>query len=438
MGRPRLVALAASAACLLALTAVAVATPGQQGNPDRFLPLALAQSAAYLAAAWSVWHGGSSRSLVLWIAAVALLLRLPLVLSPPYQSSDVYRYVWDGRVQAAGINPYRYVPADPHLEKLRDPEIFPEINRAHTAVTIYPPVAQAVFLAVTRVSASVTAMKAAMVGCEIAVFVLLVRLLARAGLPSGRVAVYAWHPLPLWEFAGNGHIDAALIAFVVAALSAACARREVLAGLFLAAATLTKFYPAVLLPALYRRWGWQLPAAFAAALLVAYLPYSGAGWRVLGFLPSYVGEEGFDSGGAGFFLLGLLREIPPLATVSGRAYAVAAAAVLLALGIAVVFARDARNPSIPAAAAMATGFMVLVSPHYPWYFAWLIVFACFVRSFALLWLTNGCLLLYLVPVGSQIARDDYRVLIEAAVYGPFAALALADLWYYRRHATRSP
>jgi alpha-1,6-mannosyltransferase len=434
----RVAALAASAAALLALTAIGLVIPWQQGNPDRFLPLALAQSAAYLVAVWSVWSGGSSRRLVLGIAAVALLMRLPLVFTPPYLSSDVYRYVWDGRVLAAGINPYRYVPADPHLEGLRDPDIFPQINRARTAVTIYPPVAEAIFLAVTRVSPSVTAMKVAMVGFEIVTFVLLVRLLAAAALPTGRVAVYAWHPLALWEFAGNGHIDAALIAFVVSALWAARHRRGLLAGVLLAGATLTKFYPALLLPALYRRWDWRMPAAFATTIVLAYLPFLGVGWRVLGFLPAYVGEEGFDGGGTGFYLLALLRELPALADLSGRAYAAATATMLLALGAAVLFGRATRHSPFLAAAVLATAFMVAVSPHYPWYFSWLIVFACFVRSLALLWLTIACLLLYLVPVGSLIARDEYRLLIESALYGPFAALAVIDLWYHRRQATRSP
>ena len=438
MSRRRVAALAASAAALLALTAVGLVMPWQQGNPDRFLPLALAQSAVYLAAVWLVWSGGSSRRLVIGIAAVALLMRLPLVFTPPYLSSDVYRYVWDGRVLAAGINPYRYVPADPHLEALRDPDVFPEINRARTAVTIYPPVAEAIFLAVTRVNASVTAMKAAMVGFEIVTFVLLVRLLAAAALPTGRVAVYAWHPLAVWEFAGNGHIDAALSAFVVAAMWAVRHQRGFLAGALLAGATLTKFYPAVLLPALYRRWGWQLPAAFAATIAVAYLPFLGVGWRVLGFLPAYVGEEGFDAGGTGFYLLTLLREMPPLAQLGGRTYIVAAAILLVALGAAVLLARDTRHSPFAAAAVLAAAFMVVVSPHYPWYFSWLIVFACFIRSLALLWLTIACLLLYLVPVGSQIARDGYRLLIESAIYGPFAALAVADLWYHRRQAIRSP
>ena len=439
MSRGRLIALAASGAALLALTGLALVFQ-RQNEFDRFLAVGLLQGVVYLVAVWSVW-GGSSRRVVLGIAAIAALMRIPAVYAPPYLSTDVYRYVWDGRVIAAGINPYRYVPADPQLETLRDPEIFPHINRAGTAPTIYPPFAEAIFLLVTRVDESVTAMKVAMVGFEIIIFAFLVRLLAAEGLPAGRVVVYAWHPLPLWEFAGSGHIDAALIAVVVAALWAVRRGRDGLAGLLLAGATLTKFYPAVLLPALCRRWGWPMPGAFAATIVVGYLPFIGVGWRVFGFLGGYAGEEGFDAGGTGFYLLGLLRQLPPFAGLSGPAYAVGAVVILVTLGAAIAFTRDTTRPPFAAAAVLATTFVVLASPHYPWYFAWLIVFACFVRSAALLWLTTVCLLLYLVPVESHIVRDAHRLAVESIIYGPFAALAVVDLWYHRRlqhpGATRS-
>ncbi|HEY4470019.1 MAG TPA: glycosyltransferase 87 family protein, partial [Stellaceae bacterium] len=331
--------LSVSGVALLALTGAALVFQSQN-DFARFLAAALLQGAVYLVAVWSVWRLGSSRRVVLGIAAIAVLMRIPVVLSPPYLSTDVYRYVWDGRVIAAGINPYRYVPADPHLEALRDPDIFPSINRADSAVTIYPPLAEVIFLAVTRVSESVTAMKAAMVGFEMITFVLLVSLLVAEGLPAGRVAVYAWHPLALWEFAGSGHIDAALIALIVAALWAVRHGRGGLAGLFLAGATLTKLYPAVLLPAFYRRWGWAMPLVFGAAIIIGYLPFIGVGWRVFGFLPGYAGEEGFDAGGAGFYLLSLLRHVPPLAALSGQAYVIGAAALLVALAAAIMLTRD--------------------------------------------------------------------------------------------------
>jgi alpha-1,6-mannosyltransferase len=436
VSRARLIALAACGAALLALTGLALVLQWQN-QFGGFLAVALLQGAVYLVAVWSVWNGNSSRRVILGIAAVAALMRIPVACAPPYLSTDIYRYIWDGRVTAAGINPYRYVPADPRLEKLRDPDIFSHINRAGIAPTIYPPVAEAIFLAVTRVSESVTAMKAAMVGFEVIAFALLVHLLAAKGLPAERVVVYAWHPLPLWEFAGSGHIDAALIALIAAGLWATRRRRGGLAGLFLAGATLTKLYPAVLLPALYRRWGWAMPAIFVAAIVLGYLPFIGVGWRVFGFLGGYADEEGFDAGGTGFYLLGLLRQLPPLAELSGRAYAGGAIVILVALGAATLFIRDTGRSHFAAATLLATTFVILVSPHYPWYFAWLVVFACFIRSLALLWLTTVCLLLYLVPVESHILRDAHRLAVESIIYGPFAALAVMDLWYHHRRATRS-
>jgi len=436
VSRLHLITLAVSGVVLIALTGLALFFQSQN-DFDRFLAVALIQSVVYLVAIWSVWNGGASRNVIFAIAAIAALMRLPIVCAPPYLSTDVYRYIWDGRVIAAGINPYRYVPADPQLQSLRDPDIFPNINRGDSAVTIYPPLAEMVFLAVTRISESVTAMKAAMVGFEIVTFALLLHLLSGEGLPAGRVVVYAWHPLPLWEFAGSGHIDAALIALVVAALWAARHRRDGLSGLFLAGATLTKLYPAVLLPALYRRWHWTMPAVFAALIIVGYLPFIRVGWQVFGFLPGYAGEEGFDAGGTGFYLLGLLRRLPLLAELSGPAYAIGAIAILVALGAAIALTRDNARSPFAAAAVLATAFMVLVSPHYPWYFAWLIVFVCFLRSVALLWLTTACLLLYLVPVETHLVRDAHRLAVETMIYAPFAALAVADLWYHRRRAIRS-
>jgi hypothetical protein len=434
VSRCRIVTLAASGAALLALTALGLVSQWHD-KLDDFLVVAGLQGVIYLAAVSAAWNGSSSRRIMLVIGAVAALARVAIMFAPPYLSSDIYRYVWDGRVEAAGINPYAYAPSDPRLEPLRDSDIFPQIGSPY-APTIYPPVAEAIFLAVTRVSESVTTMKAAMVACEIAVFVLLVRLLAVEGLPTARVIVYAWHPLPLWEFAGSGHIDAALIAFCVAALWAARRGRDGHTGLFLAGAALTKLYPIILLPALYRRWGWKMPAAFAAAVGVAYLPFISVGSRVLGFLPGYAAQEGFDANGAGFYLLGLLRHLPPLAALNAGVYAIGALTTLAVLGAALVFAHATPRLPFGAAAVLATAFIVLVSPHYPWYFAWLIVFACFVRSFALLWLTNACLLLYLIP-GYVFVQSDYRFAIETIIYGPFAALALVDIWYHRRHATRS-
>ena len=150
-----------------------------------------------------------------------------------------------------------------------------------------------------------------------------------------------------------------------------------------------------------------MPAAFAAAIIVGLPAVS---WGRLAACSAFCrhmpAEEGFDAGGAGFFLLALLRDLPPFA--ASRAAAPMRSPPLLSWRRSAPRCRsprDTRHSPFAAAAVLATVFMVVVSPHYPWYFSWLIVFACFVRSLALLWLTNACLLLYLVPVGSQIVRE---------------------------------
>jgi alpha-1,6-mannosyltransferase len=81
--------------------------------------------------------------------------------------------------------------------------------------------------------------------------------------------------------------------------------------------------------------------------------------------------------------------------------------------------------------------MFLVSPHYPWYFAWLIIFPCFTHYVSLLWLTNAALLLYLVQVGTPLMREGYRLLVESVIYGPFAVLAALDVWRLRRRTAQS-
>jgi alpha-1,6-mannosyltransferase len=352
------------------------------------------------------------------------LMRLGIVLAPPYLSDDLYRYVWDGRVEAAGINPYRYVPADKHLAALRDEAIYPNINRRTYARTIYPPVAEYFFFLITRVSESATWMKLAMVAFELASMGILLQLLALAGLPLARILIYAWHPLALWEFAGSGHIDAAIVAFVALALWARRREAAWLTGITLACATLVKFFPLVIFPALYRRWDWKMPVAAAAVVILAYVPFLGAGSAILGFLPGYVAEEGLDSG-AGFFLWNLLNAAAPLANVGIIPYLAAAATVLASLGLYVILADKAGDRCVAAAGALAATFTVLMSPHFPWYFVWMLAFLCLAPSAALLYLSVASLLLYFVSGGPDL--DGGRMLVESAIYGPFAVLAVIEL-----------
>lgn len=425
--RKRAAMLAVIGVSLLVLTGVGLLLQREDAHSG-FIVLALAQGALYAGAVGLTWRGGFSRRALMAILATAALMRVGVLLAPPYLSDDVNRYVWDGRVEAAGINPYRYVPVDPHLASLRDDAIFPNVNRSTYAPTIYPPVAEAIFLIATRVSASLTWMKATMVGFEIASVALLILLLGLLGLPRERILIYAWHPLSLWEFAGSGHIDAAVIAFVVLALWARRRETAWLTGSALAAATLVKFFPAVIFPAIYRRWDWKMPAAAAGMALVAYLPFLGAGKSVFGFLPDYLSEEGLRSG-SGFFLWNLLTGVAPRLGELGIApYLALAVAALASLAIYAVMRDKSDSRYLASAMALAVAATVLLSPHYPWYFAWLVPFLCFRLIPSVLYLTVASPLLYFVPGGPD--PEGVRMAFEAAIYGPFVLLACLELRHH--------
>jgi hypothetical protein len=399
-------------------------------DTDGFTVIALVQGALYLAAVGLSWRGGLSRRALVAVLMVAILMRLAALIAPPYLSDDINRYVWDGRVEAAGINPYRYIPADPHLAALRDETIYPKINRSDYAPTIYPPVAEYIFFLGTRVRESLTAMKATLLAFELAGMVLLLRLLEDWHLPRERILIYAWHPLALWEFAGSGHVDAAIVTFVVLALWARRREKPWLTGSALAAAALVKFFPAVLFPALYRRWDWKMPLAAALTVIIAYLPFAGAGSAVLGFLPGYLHEEGLRSG-AGFFLWSLVTGLTPLEHLGPAPYLALGAAALVALAVRCLFLAEDRY--LASALTLAVAAMVLLSPHYPWYFAWLVPLVCLAPRASVLYLTVACPLLYFVPGGGEL--EGARMPFEWAIYGPFAALLAVELW--RQRAART-
>ncbi len=292
-----------------------------------FVALACLQGLIYAAAVAALPKQEDPR-LLSFVIGTAILLRLMIVAAPPFLSNDMYRYVWDGWVQAAGINPYRYLPVDTHLGFLRDSTIFPNINRATYAHTIYPPAAEIVFLASAAIDRilhlpPVLGLKLAMLVLEGAAIWAMLRLLRIAGLPRQRILVYAWNPLPIWEFAGSGHVDAVAVCFIALALLAAVLARPALAALALAVAVLSKFIPVILLPAIWRRWDWRFAALFTLLIAALYAPYLGVGRRVFGFLGGYGAQEGLGSG-RGIFIFAALRAVLPLPAAAAPIYLLAA------------------------------------------------------------------------------------------------------------------
>jgi hypothetical protein len=413
-----------AAATLIALT-IAGAVVQWRYNDATIGWYALAQMPFYGTAVWaSVMRPEAfdSKRAVASILVVAAIMRVLVIAAPPV-SSDIYRYVWDGRVQAAAINPYRYVPADEALRSLRDTAIFPSINRAEYAPTIYPPAAQMFFLVVTRISESLIVMKAALVLFEALAAWAIMTLLSDRGIPAARIVIYAWHPLPLWEFAGDGHIDIAAIALLLLACIAVERHRPILGGLALAAGVLVKFFPLLAAPSLYRRWDWRMPAAFSTGIGLLYLPYIGVGSRVFGFLGGYVGEEGFADG-SGVFLWSLAASLISFPAGASKLYLPLVAATLFVMGLA-LFVRQNARADLFAVTVLLFAALVLLSPHYPWYFTWLVPFLCFYPFAAGLYLTGAAPVLHFANWPPTLAEG-------AVIYGGAIIVLLVEVashWY---------
>ena len=256
-----------AAAFLASIAAgLTVQHPGDIGSIDRaqeirFILTTSVAALLYAAAILRYAARPAPRHALPVILGVGLAARLLVLPATPLNSTDAYRYVWDGRVQAAGINPYRYVPADPALMPLRDapshpgPDpaaIYPNVNRAEYAPTIYPPAAQAIFAATGLLRFGLVGMKAAMLGFDLLTAAAILLILRAAGRPATHVLVWAWNPLVIWEFANGGHIDSPAIAFTALAVLAAIHTRATWSGIAIGLAVATKLLPAAIFPALWR------------------------------------------------------------------------------------------------------------------------------------------------------------------------------------------
>ena len=379
-------AAAAAAGCALSVTFTT-------SQPIRNAHWALLAPLGAWAGAWAVGVACAlrlpRRIAVPAVFAVAVALRLGALAGPPVTSDDLYRYAWDGRVQASGTDPYRYEPAAPRLARLREPWLWPgpdecahlfrpegctRINRAGVH-TIYPPLAEAWFTAVYRVAGVGARHKAwqvtGLLG-DVALVALLPCVLRAWGRDERWTALYALSPVAVVEVVNNAHVDGLAALFVVLALLAVARRRPAWAGAMLGAATLIKLYPALLGLALVtaagpriRTWLAKVTGAAAAVVGLAYLPHVLAvGPAVVGYLPGYLQEEHYTEG-ARFLLAGILR-LPPGPT-----------GVLALAGPAGVAAWAlVRRPSPPrAAAALMGGLLLAVTPVQPWYAVTLLALA---------------------------------------------------------------
>lgn len=369
----------------------------------------------------------------------SLLVGLAALVGPPDTSTDSARYAWDGIVQLHGISPYLHTPTAHALAGIRPDWLFPQpisyplpsptgptycpgvriqttfddvtgarlctaINRPGVP-TIYPPMAElwfALVRSVVPVTATYWPMQVAGLVVSLGVTVGLLLVLRRAGADPRWAALWGWCPLVAAEAVTNSHVDVLGAALATAGAVAVAWGRPVWGGIALGAATSTKLIPAIAYPALLgTRRSWWSALAGVALFAVLYVPYVlTTGLGVIGYLPGYLSEEGYDDG-ARFALVS--------AVVHGKGAAVVVAVVVL---VAAVLAWRLADPARPwSAEVLVIGVTLLaVSPRYPWYALLLVPFV--VLSARWEWLGVG---LAITIRQLHPSVDTYRLSLLAAI-----------------------
>jgi hypothetical protein len=341
------------AGCLLLSATLLMALTQPRLGSSLFWPFAATIAISQLIALAAISRDEPPRRW-LWIAiGFAIACRLPLMVGPVNYDSDMVRYVYDGRVQRFGYNPYAVVPSDPAVAHTHtaDTARMPSRN----ARTPYPPAAQIFFRLMVTAWESARVMKVVLTLFDIWTIFLVLAWLRATGRSEWMVIFYAWNPLVILEVAHSGHIDA-LGAFWIALCALWMARgRTALAAVAYTLAVATKLLPIVLAPLFIGRVRLRDIALAAGAMVLLYLPYMSAGSVPLGAVPNVVAYIRFNSP--------IFRPLAWLATPSG------AAAFALAAGLAAaVWARWKLDAGNPAAWAWPMAIALICAPViYPWY-----------------------------------------------------------------------
>ena len=360
---------------------------------------------------------GQSKGLLGIILFFAVVFRLCLVpIDPVVLSKDMYRFIWDGRVQQSGINPYQYPPAAKELKTLRDERIYPNINRKDDP-TLYPAGAQVFFrISYALVGNSVFGFKSLLVLFDILTLLVLAALLNVYRYEANRLILYAWNPLVIFEISYSGHLEGITVFFMAAALYLNALRKKMPAVIMLAFAGAIKLYPALLLAAILNR-GERIKGliTFSVTFVLLYLPYITAGQKMSGFLPIYL-KNPYES-----FNLGLKNLIMHLFPGLNYYFLSQVFILILAAVGAIFFFRDKQSDLAMRYAYVLTGLLIILMPAslHPWYVILIIPFLTFYPSTAWLIFTCTVTLSYLKYVSDKGIMPTWVLLAE---YLPLFAL----------------
>ncbi len=337
-----------------------------------------------------------------FILALAALFRAMFLWRVPELSDDIYRYLFDGLMTVSGNNPYLDAPLNIRTATPQMAELVPMINHAHLA-TIYPPAAQLVFAAgalIAKISgiSALAGMKLLLVIMDLITCAIIINILMILNLSKKRAILYAWHPLPVIEIAASGHVDAAAVFFLMAAVALVIVIRSakqqgrdpnhlqtsvvmILAGIFMAFAILTKWLPVVFLPGLWL----TIKSGFRRYFIYGCL--AAAGLLTWPFLPEFIHGlqtlstylQNWEFSGFAF------RQLRQMTGAGETARLILAAGFILITGLAcgqLLWEKTYRQ-MLRCFLTIAFAYLILTPTLHPWYAIYLTVFLPFAAGSAL-------------------------------------------------------
>ncbi len=331
-----------------------------RGAPSFLVPLAIAGIAYLLAIREFFSTPTFPRRAVVVGLIFAALWHLVFLRLPPGPDDDIHRYVWDGRVQRLGYDPYVIVPSDPAVAGLHTSETR-TLNHPDVP-SPYPAGAELFFRAVTAIHESLFALKVAFVLCDAAIVFVLFDILRCTGRAEHWVLAFAWNPLLAVEVAGSGHIDIVGALLLSVSAAALCRRSRAVAAVALGLAVAVKFLPIVLLPTYWRRVRIRDAAMAAAVVALLYVPFVHQRQLPIGSLGDYVQSFRFND---------------PVFTAFERVISPQVAVALAALAgflIAIWMRRSSAEASSDAFAWPIAASLFCAPVVYPWYLLWLLPF----------------------------------------------------------------
>jgi hypothetical protein len=333
---------------------------GSMGGPSFLILLGIA-GIAYLFAMRELFTTPRFPRRVIFIGlALAALWHLAFLVAPPGSDDDIHRYLWDGRVQRLGYNPYVVVPSDPAAAGLHTPETR-TLNNPNLP-SPYPAGAELFFRGVTAIHESIFTLKVAFVICDFAIVFVLLNILRSSGQGAHWVLAYAWNPLLAIEVAGSGHIDIVGALLLLVSFAALGRRWRAVAALAFGLAVAVKFLPIVLLPLYWRRVRLRDGALAACVGGLLYVPF--------------LNHRRIPFGSLGAFVRSFRFNDPVFAAIERMAAPQVAAGLAVLVGFLTAIWLRRRSPELsPDEFAWPMAASLLCAPVvYPWYLLWLLPF----------------------------------------------------------------